>query len=275
MKNYINPVSSRTAAGLIVILLLSACAAEDSHQEVHWGYDSHDGPQHWGEMSAEWALCTEGKQQSPIDLSDAQAYEIPPAVFDLPSAQMVEVLNQNEVIQALDNGHTIQINARTAETLTIGDKSYELLQFHFHAPSEHTLYGEHLPMEAHFVHQADDGELAVTGVLIAEGEKNPGVQPLWKHLHDEVGTPMAVQMPINFADAIFPETRSGVFHYQGSLTTPPCSEGVQWYIRQEPTEMSAEQIAEFQNIYMGNNRPVQPLGDRKLYLDESPNVTVR
>jgi carbonic anhydrase len=199
---------------------------------------------------------------------------LPAAELHTPSDQEVEVLNQEGVIDALDNGHTIQINTKGVERVSVGDKTYASLQFHFHAPSEHTVDGEHFPMEMHFVHQAEDGELAVVGVLIEEGAENPSLAPLWAQLVHAPGTQATVQVPPAFAEHVFSGEATGVYHYRGSLTTPPCSEGVKWYIRRTPTQLSKEQIAEFTAVYDHNNRPVQALGDRTLHLDEDPTVTI-
>jgi carbonic anhydrase len=242
---------------------------------VHWGYETDNGPGKWGALDPEWILCAEGLSQSPIDLAYTMEIQLPQTDIDLPSAQEVEMLNQKGVINRLDNGHTIQINAKTGETLTVGDKTYALVQFHFHAPSEHTVNGKHFQMEMHFVHQAEDGELAVVGVLIEEGAHNPGIAPLWEHLGHAPGTSMTVRIPAGFGDHIFSGDACGVYHYDGSLTTPPCSEGVMWYIRKTPSQLSKEQIAAFTAVYDHNNRPVQPLNDRELYLDKKPSLTVR
>jgi carbonic anhydrase len=129
-------------------------------------------------------------------------------------------------------------------------------------------------MEMHFVHQADDGALAVVGVLIVEGAENSGITPLWAHLPEGPGAETTVEVPAGFADHIFPEAGSGFYHYVGSLTTPPCSEGVQWYVRIRPTPLSREQIAAFKAHYDHNKRPVQVLNERSLHVDENPTVRV-
>ncbi|UCC85438.1 MAG: carbonic anhydrase family protein [Gemmatimonadota bacterium] len=262
----------------VAVLSLASCSrtetASDEHGAVHWGYEAEDGPETWGSMNSEWALCADGLEQSPIDLSNASLTELPGVGIHLPSGQEVEVLNQAGVIDALDNGHTIQINSKTGETLTVGDKTYALVQFHFHAPSEHTVNGGHFPMEMHFVHQAEDGALAVIGVLIEEGAENESIQPLWEQLAAATGAQAAIRIPPEFADHIFTGDPTGVFHYRGSLTTPPCSEGVDWFVRRTPTQLSQDQIAAFTAVYDHNNRPVQALNSRTLYLDESPAVTI-
>ena len=271
----------RTFSYSIAMLAITACSGEESTSEghgadhsVHWGYEDSDGPAVWDSMNPDWALCAEGVEQSPIDLTNAMRIELSPMEFHVPKGQEVEVLNQAGVINALDNGHTIQINAETGETLTVGDKLYALLQFHFHAPSEHTVNGEHYPMELHFVHKAHDGALAVLGVLLEEGATNPGIAPLWSQL-SAAPNATTIRMPTDFAENIFPDVGTGFYHYNGSLTTPPCSEGVEWYIRKTTTTLSIEQIAAFAEVYDHNNRPPQALNERTLYLDEKPNLTIR
>jgi carbonic anhydrase len=225
-------------------------------------------------MNSDWALCAEGLGQSPIDLANAVKTRLPAVDLDRPGEGEFEVLTQASVVDALDNGHTIQVNSKTGEKLTVGGKTYALLQFHFHAPSEHTVDGRHLPMEMHFVHQADDGALAVVGVLVEEGAPNPGVAPLWAQLAEAPGTETTVELRAEFAEPVFPGVGSGFYHYVGSLTTPPCSEGVQWYVRKTFTTLSKEQIAEFTAVYNHNNRPAQALNERTLYLDENPTVNI-
>jgi len=267
-------------ACVVAALLLVSCSGKKSQSDdhgdgvVHWGYEAEDGPESWGAMDPEWTLCAEGLEQSPIDLAGAAEIELPEVKIDTPSDSEVEVLNQAGVIDALDNGHTIQINTKSTGSLSVGDKSYALVQFHFHAPSEHTVDGEHFPMEMHFVHQAEDGALAVVGVLIEEGAKNPSIEPLWEQLAEAPGTEATVRIPAEFADHVFTGDATGVYYYDGSLTTPPCSEGVKWYIRRTPTQLSKAQIAAFTAEYNHNNRPVQALAKRTLHLDENPTVTV-
>jgi len=265
----------------IAALFLASCSGTETTSEshgddhaAHWGYETDNGPDDWGSMDPAWILCAEGLEQSPIDLANATDIELPGLEIHTPSEQEVEMLNQEGVLGALDNGHTIQINSKTGETMTVGDRTYALVQFHFHAPSEHTVDGEHFPMEMHFVHQGQDGALAVVGVLIEEGAQNPGIAPLWAQLAEAPGTETTVQMPADFADHVFAGEATGIYHYDGSLTTPPCSEGVQWYVRKTPTRLSKDQIAAFTAIYDHNNRPVQPLNDRTLYFDDNPAVII-
>jgi len=275
-------VNKKRAARLVVAVIaavsLASCSradtALDNHGSAHWGYETDNGPDEWGAMAPEWMLCAEGREQSPIDLANTAEIELPDVEIYTPSDQEVEVLNQEGVVDALDNGHTIQINTKSAERTTVGDKTYALVQFHFHAPSEHTLDGEHFPMEMHFVHQAEDGELAVVGLFVEEGAENSGIAPLWEQLTAARGTRATIQVPAEFGEQIFSGDSTGAYHYTGSLTTPPCSEGVQWFIRRTPTQLSKDQIATFTAFYDNNNRPVQALNDRTVFFDENPTVTI-
>ena len=162
----------------------------------------------------------------------------------------------------------------TGETMTVGDKTYALVQFHFHAPSEHTVDGEHFPMEMRFVHQPEGGALAVVGVLVEESIENAGIAPLWAQLAEAPGNAVAIRIPVDFDEYVFTGDASSDYHYTGSLATPPCSERVSRYIRKTPTGPSNEQIHEFKAVYDHNNRPVQALNERTLYLDASPDVTI-
>jgi carbonic anhydrase len=199
---------------------------------------------------------------------------LPATVIDLPSPEEVQVVNQTGVVAATDNGHTIQVNAPTGETLAVGGDVYSLVQFHFHAPSEHTVNGEHYPMEMHFVHASQDGRLAVMGFFVEEGMENQGLAPLWARLPHGNGAEATVPVSAELANHILPG-KGPIWYYSGSLTTPPCSEGVSWFVRKDPIQMSSAQIKEFTDVYSHNNRPVQDLNDRKLHTDINPDVTYK
>jgi carbonic anhydrase len=245
---------------------------EVAHGEVHWGYEDDNGPAVWASMKPEWALCGEGRHQSPVDLNNPVESELPAIAVHTLSQQAVEVLNQNEVLEELDNGHTVQVNALLPDALQIDGKSYSLKQFHFHSPSEHTVDGEHFPMEIHFVNEAADGSLAVLGVLVSEGAENPAIASLWASLPQAHGESTRTELPVSFAENLLTGVGNGFFHYSGSLTTPPCTEDVKWMIKRSPTELSAAQIQAFRAIYDHNNRPTNPLHDRELFVDSSPSI---
>jgi carbonic anhydrase len=161
------------------------------------------------------------------------------------------------------NGHTIQVNHAGADTLEIVGEHYSLVQYHFHAPSEHTVNGRHYPMEAHFVHQAADGHLAVVGILLALGRPNPALEPMWSKMPRQKGGEVVLEELQVAMDDLLPRSRTA-FRYEGSLTTPPCSEGVKWIVMSTPVEVSAEQIAAFRAVVHDNSRPTQPLNGRSV-----------
>ena len=238
---------------VLVALLLNTLAAD-----IHWGYSGDAGPAYWGELSPEYALCAEGAAQSPIDIRDASA-------LDLVDIDFRYGESANNIF---NNGHTIQVNIDAGSAIVYNGITYNLLQFHFHSPSEHTIEGMPAPLEIHFVHQdPNSGNLAVVGILLTEGEgDNEAYSAVFDHLPAHVGEPEAAGEPIALA-ALLPGARS-FYTYQGSLTTPPCSEIVRWLLLENPVELSARQIAAFRALYDGNARPVQELGKRDLLLDK-------
>lgn len=245
-----------TALLLIIFaaLLLNALAAD-----TQWGYSGDAGPERWGELSPDYTLCADGSAQSPIDIRDASA-------LDLVDIQFQYGESANNIF---NNSHTIQVNIDGGSAIIYNGITYELLQFHFHSPSEHTIDGTAAPMEIHFVHQdPNSGNLAVVGILLTEGEReNEAYAAVFDHLPAQVGEPAAIGEPIAMA-ALLPAARS-YYTYQGSLTTPPCSEIARWLLLDHPVEISAGQIAAFRAIHDGNARPVQPLGARDLLLDSN------
>ena len=237
---------------------------DDAAHTAHWGYGEDDGPAVWASMSPEFALCGSGKEQSPVDLSEAVSADDPELETDYQPVTL-KIAHHEHVAEVLNNGHTIQVNYDEGSTLRIGDLEYELKQFHFHAPSEHTIDGRHSPMEMHLVHQGAAG-LGVLGVLVEEGAFNPAFDPIWTHLPREPGAAEHVEHVTVDIDDLLPSSRRA-YRYRGSLTTPPCSEGVSWLVAVEPIELSSDQISAFTSIVNPNNRPVQPLHERSLMVD--------
>jgi len=164
-----------------------------------------------------------------------------------------------------NNGHTIQVNYDAGSSIEISGAVYRLLQFHFHAPSEHTINGEHSAIEMHLVHQKSDGALGVVGVMINRGQTNQQFAPLWRELPANAGEEHHLDNTVVQADKLLPVRRK-YYTYDGSLTTPPCSEGVRWFVLQSPIEMSESQISTFEDIIKDNNRPVQPLNGREILM---------
>lgn len=233
----------------------------------HFGYEG-DEPEEWAVLSEHYEMCGRGQEQSPIDLTN-------PAMTDL---QNIVFEYGDTAVNILNNGHTIQVNNNSDSQIMIGETAYKLLQFHFHAPSEHAVDGQSYPIEMHLVHQSvqpvqlEDGrsilQLAVVGVMITEGAENSAFTPVWSNLPAEENGTIATGATVQVASLL--PTDKTIFRYNGSLTTPPCFEDVIWSVMQAPVEMSAEQIAAFTAIIEGNNRPLQPINDRTLQLDETP-----
>ena len=219
-------------------------------KNAHWSYEGHEGPAHWGELAKDYHACKSGKKQSPIDISAAEKADIAAIEFSYTGSN----------IDMVNNGHTIQMNYSGDSRITVAGKSYKLLQFHFHSPSEHTINGKPADMVAHLVHQADDGQLSVVGVLMKKGASNKVISALWNHMPTKAGDRKKAKTKINVADLL--PTDHSYFNYSGSLTTPPCSEGVNWMVMRQSVEVSAEQIAAFTNIFSKSVRPVQPLHGR-------------
>lgn len=228
-----------------------------NHHLVHWSYGGSRNPSRWGELSQDYILCETGEFQSPID--------IPEKILADKTAQPINFNYQKNYLTIKNNGHTIQVDYAPGSYMQIDEETYQLLQFHFHTPSEHTVDGKAYGMELHLVHQNQAGIFAVVGVLIEEGAENYFLQPVWDHLLESEGEKILKKVMIN-AQTLLPEKRE-YYRYDGSLTTPPCSEGVKWYLMKNPIEASAEQIEQFMEIYQMNARPVQPLHRRKIHLN--------
>jgi carbonic anhydrase len=236
------------------LVLLAACA-HSSGGGSHWGYESADGPARWAALDPANAVCATGKEQSPIDLVGATRD---------PLLKGVDLHWRPSNVTAVDNGHTIQVEVPSDNTLAIDGKVYTLKQFHFHRASEHTLGGRAFPAEIHFVHVADDGKRAVLGVLVEEGSTNAALEALFAALPPKAGK-RELAAPLDI-EGILPLAR-GTYRYPGSLTRPPCTEGVSWLMLTAPTSMSAQQIAAVAARYPNNHRPVQPLGARHLIVE--------
>ena len=210
----------------------------------HWSYDGETGPTNWGRNPA-WTQCATGSRQSPIDLRDGMKVDLEPITFDYkPSG-----------FNVIDNGHTIQVNVGAGNTLTLQNRTYELLQFHFHRPSEERINGKGFEMVIHMVHKDTDGKLAVLAVLLERGRAQNMIQTVWNNLPLEKNDTVTPSIVLNPADVL--PTRREYFTYMGSLTTPPCSEGVLWMVMKEPVQASPAQMALFSRLYPLNARPIQ------------------
>ena len=252
-KNYVKNVMLLFAIAIVATLLMSApvLAAVGS---PNWSYGGVENPTQWGKLSTDFALCELGKDQSPINIKNA--VEDSPAKIDFdykPSPLVVA-----------NNGHTIQVNYAQGSTVTINGEKYSLLQFHFHTPSEHNINDKASAMELHLVHRNEAGKLAVVGVMLNQGSLNPLIAEIWKQIPD-VGETKTVSDRLINASNLLPSKKS-YFSYAGSLTTPPCSEGVSWNLLVEPITVSKEQVETFAKIYQVDARPLQPINGRTVQL---------
>ena len=239
--------------------------AAAAHEGPHWSYEGDTGPAAWGTLSADWSPCGNGQNQSPIDIDQTMSADLPEMRAQYPPASL-KIMHTAHVADGINNGHTIQINYTDGDVLTIGSEQFQLLQYHFHVPSEHTVKGQHHAMEMHLVHATNDGKLAVIGVFIDEGAHNAAFDPILSNLPATKGAESHLEQVMVDVNQMLPSSLES-YRYDGSLTTPPCSESVNWLVMTTPIQMSADQIAAFRAIINGNNRPVQPLNGRTVETD--------
>ncbi len=229
----------------------------------HWDYEGVEGPGHWAMLEPSYMACETGRQQSPINIEMPQHEE---------KQEELSFHYQPTPLRVLNNGHTIQVNYQEGSYLRLNGKSYKLRQFHFHDPSEHHIDGKTYPMEMHLVHQDDAGHTLVVGLLLAFGKENQVFARAGDFLEEHTGHRLSskvgevsIDAPINVMDLLPSNTHH--FSYHGSLTTPPCSEGVQWIILKTPIEVSKVQAERFITTIGPNARPIQPLGEREILED--------
>ena len=232
-----------------------AALARRSHA-ASWSHHGETGPEAWGTLQPEYAACAAGTSQSPVDLADARPGAGPGRLaFDYRASRL----------RLTHSGHDVRADYDPGSRILLDGEPYELIQFHFHTPSEHTVSGRSYPLEAHFVHQSAAGRLAVVGLLFEAGRPSPFLEQFWDLLPSP-HTSNVSERSIRAADAL--PARRGYYRYEGSLTTPPCSEPVDWIVLREPVEASDEQIARYAALVGPNARPVQPLGARAVYTYE-------
>ncbi len=215
-----------------------------------WSYEGAHGPEHWGDVDAASKVCAAGSQQSPIDIDASVRGNLPRLAFAWTrSADTI-----------VNNGHTIQLNMAEGSTLTLGKDRYKLVQFHFHRPSEHLIGGKSFPMEVHFVHQAPSGALGVVGVMMKTGRANRAFSRIVATMPGAAGPPVKADAAIN-PNMLLPARRA-YYAYAGSLTTPPCSEVVNWMLLTDPIDVAEADVAAFARLYPMNARPAQKLNRR-------------
>ncbi|HEO65674.1 MAG TPA: carbonic anhydrase family protein, partial [Spirochaetes bacterium] len=222
----------------------------ETHGSTHWTYGGATGPAKWGDLNRLFTMCKKGRSQSPINITATERK----------NESQIDFHYGSSPLRLINNGHTIQNNSNSQSYIIVKGKKFNLLQFHFHSPSEHRINGRRYAMELHFVHRNSIGQLAVLGVLLKRGKENPSLNKLWDNIPYELNEEKVVGINIEAAD--FLPYNGSYYHYMGSLTTPPCSEGVRWYILKSPIEVSQNQIKKFTNLIRFNARPVQPLNGR-------------
>jgi carbonic anhydrase len=257
---------------LLVSLLQGACVRtlpitiqapeptreEEKSHSVHWAYEGEGGPEHWGELDSSYEACKSGEHRSPVNIVNPDMQDLANIAFHYWPSNL----------QILNNGHTVQVNYDSGSYIELDGQRYDVLQYHYHAPSEHTIEGKFFAAEFHIVHKNSDGKLAVVGILLDEGEENAAFQPLLSNLPAQQGQEKDLGIQINVAD--FLPMIQTTYRYSGSLTTPPCTEGVSWLVMATPIQVSADQMAALTGVFEGNNRPVQPLNTRLLVEDSTP-----
>ena len=234
---------------LVGFMLLASCAAY-AGSATYWTYSGEKGPDNWAKLRPDYAGCN-GKNQSPINLTGFIKADLKPIDFTY----------QPEGNEILNNGHTVQVNYAEGSSIVVDGIRFSLKQFHFHAPSENQINGKSYPMEAHLVHADKDGNLAVVAIMFIEGKENKTLAQAWSHMPKNSGDKQTVPSPVA-AEGLLPSNRD-YYRFNGSLTTPPCSEGVRWLVMKEPVSASRQQIQAFAHVmHHPNNRPVQPTNAR-------------
>jgi carbonic anhydrase len=252
MKGFVDAIVATVFAFALVVVAASSAAAE---KDKNWAYSGANGPTKWAKLDKGFATCGTGQLQSPIDIPDAHARkgDLPPLLFNYKPSPL----------KIADDGHTIQVNSGSDSWVSIEGKRYELVEFHFRKPSEHKIGGKGQEMEVQLVHKDKDGKLAIVAVLLDQTKENALIKTIWNNLpqtRDKESVVPDVQInPLG----LLPQNKE-YYAFKGSLTTPPCTEGVSWYVLKTPGQISADQVARFGRIYPANARPVQPLNDRDI-----------
>ncbi|HYE25169.1 MAG TPA: carbonic anhydrase family protein [Clostridia bacterium] len=235
---------------LVSVLVHAQNHHAQGHHAPHWSYDGEAGPEHWGDLTPEYSTCKTGLSQSPINITNAVSASLPPIDFHYSPSPL----------KITDNGHTVQVTYAPGSYLVAGGKRYDLVQFHFHHPSEEQINGSRADLVIHLVHKSAEGKLAVVAVLFDEGTANPAMEAVVNKLPAVKEHELLTDATVN-AEDILPSKRS-YYAFSGSLTTPPCTEGVQWFVMQTRSMLSKSALERLAKLYPDNTRPVQPLNGR-------------
>jgi carbonic anhydrase len=239
---------------LLIVALAAVLGGPQAQWKTPWSYEGANGPEHWGDLDPEYAACNTGKEQSPIDIRNPSKGQLPAIRFEYKSGPL----------KIINNGYTavrVNYSRGNGNFLIVGDKRYELTQFHFHHPSEESINGRPYEMVAHLMHESSDSKIAGVAVLLKAGRANAAVQQLWEHMPETPGKEeLIVGVEVNPTGLLPRET--SYYTYMGSITAPPCTEGVTWFVLKTPMDISAEEINAFAKLYPHDVRPLQPLNGR-------------
>ena len=227
--------------------------SHDTRLQSHWDYMGIEGPEHWGMLTEKYMTCEAGNRQSPINITMTHHGDHQQKlVFHYKTSQLHE----------MNNGHTIQVSHVSGCRVDLNNRKYQLRQFHFHAPSEHHIEGKSFPMEMHLVHQDETGHVLVLAVMMATDARQPVLSKLWKWLPEQTQQEVSIPLELSLTDML--PIRTSHYTYSGSLTTPPCTEGVQWIVLKDPMHVTQQDVDQFVQIIGHNARPVQPLRGRHI-----------
>ncbi len=247
---------SSLAIAFLCCIAISIAGTARAQWKTPWSYEGARGAVHWGDLDPDYAACKTGREQSPIDIRGAVKADLPPIRFEYQSSPLKYLIN---------NGYTVRVNYHDAPGaggfLIEGDTRYHLTQFHFHRPSEETIDGKSYPMEVHLMHQSSDGKVAGVVVFLKAGDANATVQQIWDHMPMTKGGEEEIP-GVKIDPAGLLPAKLGYYVYRGSITAPPCTEGVTWIVLKTPVTVSSRQIEAFAKLYPHDVRPIQPLNGR-------------
>ena len=244
-------MKSKSLTWKVALATAAVFCSTNTFAQKHWGYEGEEGPQNWSKLDPKFVMCALGKNQSPIDITGFVEADLKPLKFAY-AAGVSDIVN---------NGHTVQVNYAPGSSVTVDGREFELKQFHFHSPSENKIDGKQYPLEAHLVHADKDGNLAVVAVMFQEGAPSAALTKLWEKMPAKSGdkNPLPAGMSVT---QLLPAQRD-YYRYDGSLTTPPCSEGVRWLVLKKVATASKAQIDLFaKTVGHANNRPLNPVNAR-------------
>jgi len=238
------------------MILATGCATHNlKGDKDHWSYEGAHSPANWGEMKKEYAMCSTGKMQTPINIVPTKDINLKALGFNY----------KTKSTNVINNGHTVQVNIASGSTVKIDGVLYELKQFHFHTPSENNINGRKYALEAHFVHATKDGSLAVVAVMFREGKENPILKKIWSKFPLKVNKAVSINLTTKDIKSVMPSNKD-YYKFMGSLTTPPCSENVKWNVFKKSMTISKEQVKQFFNTFgHSNNRPIQETNNRAIF----------